>query len=280
MTTTLRPTGPIQSGADGAQRRAYDICDNGRPVGFLALAVEAGAGGSTGLITELRVDEAVRRRGRGTIAVLAAEEILRGWGCALVCAEVPADDTVGLRMATALGYTERSRNMLKTLPAEPPALPDGLVARPMTPAQFTVWSEKAIGMYAGSLVSRGIPREVAHDAARASHARHLPDGLATAGARFDLLFRAEGGESVGDIWESTFEMHPGLVIGYVFNVEVAPEHRGRGYGRALMLQAERMALAAGETRIGLHVITSNTPALRLYESLGYEPTQYNFSKEL
>lgn len=47
-----------------------------------------------------------------------------------------------------------------------------------------------------------------------------------------------------------------------------------------MLQAERLALSAGETRLGLHVVTANTPALRLYESLGYEPTRYNLAKPL
>ncbi|MCX4450192.1 GNAT family N-acetyltransferase [Streptomyces sp. NPDC087866] len=278
MTTTLRPSGPIQSGADGAQRRAYDVCDNGRPVGSVALAVEPGAGGATGLLTGLRIDEAVRRRGRGTIAALAAEEILRGWGCAQVCTEVAAGDSVGRRMGDALGYTERSRNMVKTLPAQPPALPDGLTARPMTPEEFAAWEDGAITGYAESLVGRGLPREAALGAARASHARHLPDGLATEGVRLDLLLHE--GERVGHVWEAPFEMHPGLLVGYVFDVEVAESRRGRGYGRALMLQAERIALAAGERRIGLHVVTANTPALRLYESLGYEPTQYNLAKPL
>ncbi|WP_330311291.1 GNAT family N-acetyltransferase [Streptomyces sp. NBC_00523] len=278
MTTTLRPAGPIQSGADGAQRRAYDVCDNGRPVGSVALAVEPGAGGATGLIRALRIDEAVRRRGRGTIAALASEEILRGWGCTQVCTEVAAGDAAGQRLAAALGYTERSRNMVKTLPEEPPVLPDGLTAHPMTPEEFAVWERDAVAAYTENLVSRGVPREAAPAAARASHARHLPDGLATEGVRLDYLRRE--GETVGHVWEAPFEMHPGMRIGYVFDVEVAEPYRGRGYGRALMLQAERIALAAGETRIGLHVVTANTPALRLYESLGYEPTQYNLAKPL
>ncbi|MGQ4486949.1 GNAT family N-acetyltransferase [Streptomyces sp. SAS_281] len=278
MTTTLRPAGPIQSGAGGAQRRAYDVCDNGRPIGSVALAVEPGTAGSTGLIRALRIDEAVRRRGRGTIAALASEEILRGWGCVQVCTEVAAGDTAGQRLAAALGYTERSRNMVKTLPEEPPALPDGLTASPMTPEEFAAWAHDAIAGYTESLVDRGVPREEAPAAARASHARHLPDGLATEGARLEYL-RHEG-ETVGHVWESPFEMHPGMRVGYVFDVEVAERYRGRGYGRALMLQAERIALAAGETWIGLHVVTANTPALRLYESLGYEPTRYNLVKAL
>ncbi|MCX5139049.1 MULTISPECIES: GNAT family N-acetyltransferase [unclassified Streptomyces] len=278
MTTTLRPSGPIQPGADGAQSRAYDVCDNGRPVGAVEIGTEAGSDGGTGVLRALRVDEPVRRRGRGTIAALAAEEVLRGWGCTQVRTEVAADNTAARRLTAALGYTERSRNMLKRLPSTPPALPDGLTARPMTPEEFAAWEDGAIAAYAESLVTRGASRETALRAARASHAGHLPDGLATEGARLHLLVHE--GERAGYVWVARFEMHPGLTVGYVFDVEVDERFRGRGFGRALMLQAERLALAAGDVRLGLHVVTANTPAVRLYESLGYEPTQYNLVKPL
>ncbi|MFF3175981.1 GNAT family N-acetyltransferase [Streptomyces sp. NPDC057900] len=278
MTTTLRPSGPIQQGADGAQDRAYDVCDNGRPVGAVEIAVEPGSAGGSGVLRSLRIDEPVRRRGRGTIAALAAEEVLRGWGCAQVRTEVGAADTAAQRLTAALGYTERSRNMIKSLPPVPPALPDGLTARPMTPGEFARWEDRAIAGYAESLITRGTPEEAALRAARASHAGHLPDGLATEGAHLHFLVH-EGG-TVGCVWVARFEMHPGMLVDYVFDVEVYEEFRGRGYGRALMLQAERIALAAGHQRLGLHVVTANIPALRLYESLGYEPTQYNLTKQL
>lgn len=80
MTTTLRPTGPIQQGADGARTRAYDVCDNGRPVGAVEIGTDPGFGATAGVLRSLRIDEPNRRRGRGTIAALAAEEVLRGWG--------------------------------------------------------------------------------------------------------------------------------------------------------------------------------------------------------
>lgn len=47
-----------------------------------------------------------------------------------------------------------------------------------------------------------------------------------------------------------------------------------------MLLAEGTALAAGHRTLALHVFTDNTPALRLYESLGYRPTQFNYAKDL
>lgn len=278
MTTTLRPSGPIQSGADGAQSRAYDVCDNGRPVGAVEIATEPGSEGGTGALRSLRIDEPVRRRGRGTIAALAAEEVLRGWGCTQVRTEVAPGNEAAQRLTAALGYTERSRNMIKQLPADPPPLSEGLTARPMTPEEFTAWQDGAIAGYAESLMTRGTPQESAMRAARASHTRHLPQGLATEGAQLSHLFHE--GEKAGFLWVARFEMHPGQVVGYVFDVEVETRFRGRGYGRALMLQAERLVRAAGDTRLGLHVVTANTPALRLYESLGYEPTRYNLAKPL
>lgn len=278
MTTTLRPSGPIQPGADGAQDRAYAVCDNGRPVGAVEIGTEPGSAGGTGLLRSLRIDEPVRRRGRGTIAALAAEEVLRGWGCTQVRAGVAPGDTAGQRLTAMLGYTERSRNMIKSLPSEPPALADGLSARPMTPGEYARWEDGAVAAYAESLVTRGTSEETALRMARTSHAQHLPDGLATEGAHLHLLLH--DGEAVGYVWVARFEMHPGLLVGYVFDVEVHEGFRGRGHGRALMLQAERIALAAGDERLGLHVVTANTPAVRLYESLGYEPTRYNLTKQL
>jgi len=58
-------------------------------------------------------------------------------------------------------------------------------------------------------------------------------------------------------------------IGWVNSVEVRPEHRGRGYGRAAMLVGEQKTLAGGNSLLGLNVIGHNTTAIGLYEKLGY-----------
>ncbi|MFF8916615.1 GNAT family N-acetyltransferase [Streptomyces sp. NPDC015032] len=278
MTTTLRPTGPIQQDADGVKNRAYDVCDNGQPVGAVEIGTDPGFGAQAGVLRSLRIDEPRRRRGRGTIAALAAEEVLRGWGCTRVSVSVRADETAGQGLAAALGYAERSRNMVKQLPQAPPGLPDGVMGRPMTEDEFAHWERDAVTAYAQTWIERGVPAEQALRKAERSHAQNLPDGLASEGAHLHVLVHE--GEVVGHVWVARFEMHPGMVVGYVFDVEVREEFRGRGYGRALMLQAERIALQAGDDRIGLHVLASNTPALRLYESLGYRTTLHNLAKPL
>ncbi|MEU9849891.1 GNAT family N-acetyltransferase [Streptomyces sp. NPDC047985] len=279
MTTTLRPTGPIQEGTDGAKSRAYDVCDNGRPVGTVEIGTDPAFGTTAGVLRSLSIAESAwRRRGRGTIAVLAAEEVLRAWGCARVSVEVPADNEPAARLAAALGYVERGRNMIKDLGPTAPPLPEGVAARPMTPEEFARWSEAAVDRYARSWSDRGVPPEQAMRKSRSDHTRDLPNGQSTAGAHFHVL--VHGGEVVGHVWVTVRETGRGEPAGYVFDVEVSEGSRGHGFGRALMLQAERIALGAGARSLGLHVFAENTPALRLYESLGYRTTRYHLAKPL
>jgi len=59
------------------------------------------------------------------------------------------------------------------------------------------------------------------------------------------------------------------VTAYIQTIEVAPEARGRGVGKALLGSLEGSALAAGSTLIWLHVEAANAAAIRLYEAQGY-----------
>src|SRR5438876_101155 len=57
--------------------------------------------------------------------------------------------------------------------------------------------------------------------------------------------------------------------GAVQNVGVAPEHRGRGLGRALVLKSLSGFRTAGVPRVYLEVTARNTAAVQLYRSLGF-----------
>ncbi|MFI8964377.1 GNAT family N-acetyltransferase [Streptomyces sp. NPDC053493] len=278
MTTTLRPSEPLQQSADGGRSRTYDICVNSRRVGSVHLATDPAFGAASGTVERLRVDEPDRRRGRGTVAALAAEEVLRGWGCVEVQVSVPADAEPALRMVRSLGYTERSRNMVKELPKTPPELPEGFAYRPATEAEFAAWSARSMAAFAQSWIDRGVPEDQALAKAEDGRRRFLPQGLATPGVRVLVAVRDE--QVVGHLWTGRLETEPGRWSAFVFEVEVAEGQRGNGYGRGLMLLAERVALAAGDRRLGLHVFSGNTPAVRLYESLGYRTTYVNSAKPL
>ncbi|MCM2577114.1 GNAT family N-acetyltransferase [Streptomyces meridianus] len=278
MTTTLRPTGPERSGPGGQRSRDFRVCVNSRPVGSVHIGTDRRWGPSVGRIHDLRVDEGDRRRGRGAVAVLTAEEVLRSWGCHRIEATLPADATAALRLAGSLGYAERSRNMTKRLGGPGPELPDGTASRPMEEAEYRVWEEKARQEYARSWLDRGLPADEARAKAEADHARLLPDGLRTPGAVLRVLLHR--GVAVGALWLAVGRELPDGAGTYTFGVDVAPEHRGRGHGRSLMLVGERESTEAGAQRTGLHVFADNAPALGLYRSLGYETSRINIVKTL
>jgi GNAT superfamily N-acetyltransferase len=64
---------------------------------------------------------------------------------------------------------------------------------------------------------------------------------------------------------STFLCRPGI---YLEDVFVHPEFRGRGIGKALLLELARIARQRGCGRFEWAVLNWNTPSIRFYESLG------------
>ena len=57
--------------------------------------------------------------------------------------------------------------------------------------------------------------------------------------------------------------------GWVNYLAVAPAHRGRSYGRALMREAERLLEKRGCPKLNLQVRASNTGVIEFYRRLGY-----------
>jgi GNAT superfamily N-acetyltransferase len=57
--------------------------------------------------------------------------------------------------------------------------------------------------------------------------------------------------------------------GAIQNVGVAPEHRGRGLGRALVLKSLAGFRSAGVPRVYLEVTACNLAAVQLYRSVGF-----------
>ncbi|MFH8367058.1 GNAT family N-acetyltransferase [Streptomyces sp. NPDC018031] len=277
MTTTLRPVEAERTSPDGSRSRWYDVCVNSRPVGRIELGTHPRFGPRAGRISGLGIDPGDRRRGRATVAALAAEEVLRGWGCERVEIAVPADAAAAWALAGTLGYRERSRNMIKDLGAAPD-LPEGARARPMSEGEYPAWFARERAQFIATVTRTGVPEDQVTARVDRDYRSLLPDGPGTPGVRLRIL--AHQGTDVGTVWISQRNVPSGGGDAYVFAVEVAEEHRGRGHGRSLMLVAERESLAAGARTLGLHVFADNTPAVRLYESLGYRITQRNLFKYL
>ncbi len=283
MTTTLRPLTAEQPTPEGGLGRLFAVCVNGRPVGRITATAHADTGGPRlGELTALAIDPPDRGRGRGTVAALAAEEVLRGWGCARARVEVQAgpDAPAGLRLAETLGYVLRARHMVKQLPDSLPELPPGTSGRPFTDEEFDDWCQAEARRFAEMEVSEGLTPEQARAKADEAMRRALPYGRRTPFTVVRQL-RASG-QGVGSIWLSTYTGTPPDAPRppWVYSVQVEPEHRGHGHGRSLMLLAERECLDVGVRRLGLNVYADNAPANALYRSLDYRTTRHILFKQL
>ena len=57
--------------------------------------------------------------------------------------------------------------------------------------------------------------------------------------------------------------------GWINYLAVDPEHRGKGYGRAIMAEAERRLREAGCPKINVQIRTSNASAAGFYRAIGF-----------
>jgi ribosomal protein S18 acetylase RimI-like enzyme len=150
--------------------------------------------------------------------------------------------------------------------------------RPMTAAEFKIYRARLIPAYAAENVQAGDwdPDQAETLAARETDDL-LPAGPQTPGM---LVLAAENGngEQVGQVWIALSRPGPGSA--WIYDIEISPGHRGRGYGRALLQAAEERARQHGASAIGLNVFGANTVARNLYESSGYQATSLVMRKPL
>jgi ribosomal protein S18 acetylase RimI-like enzyme len=57
--------------------------------------------------------------------------------------------------------------------------------------------------------------------------------------------------------------------GWVNYLAVVPEHRGKGFGRAIMAEAEKLLKEAGCPKVNIQVRETNTSAIEFYQRIGY-----------
>jgi RimJ/RimL family protein N-acetyltransferase len=149
---------------------------------------------------------------------------------------------------------------------------------PMTESELETYLEIAIPEYAADRVRAGHwSEEEALERSRQTYNESLPQGVQT---EHNYLFRIrleESGEGIGMIW---MKHESPRLHGFIFEIMLDEAQRGKGYGKLAMLALENFAKGMGLERIGLHVFTQNTAAVRLYEGLGYEVTNQNMVKRL
>ena len=155
---------------------------------------------------------------------------------------------------------------------------DQLQLRPITVAEFENYRARLVPGYAAEHVRAGDWTADEAEALAAGQVNDLlPEGPDSPGMLL-LVVSTSGGEPVGMVWVALDQPRPGEA--WIYDIEVNPEHQGKGYGGALLHAAEQQAAQHGSKAIGLNVFGTNTIARRLYDSSGYQITSMNMRKEL
>ncbi|MEP7059815.1 MAG: GNAT family N-acetyltransferase [Actinomycetota bacterium] len=156
----------------------------------------------------------------------------------------------------------------------------GLGMQRMTRKEFDAWRAPQIVEYAAEMARNA--RRATDDLmaqSRREFAELLPHGVDTPGHRLLIAFVPETGRRIGWLWIAEREADGGKVA-WIYDIVVEENLRGRGYGRALMAEAEVQAREMGLTRIALNVFGDNAIARSLYGSSGYHETARQMAKDL
>jgi ribosomal protein S18 acetylase RimI-like enzyme len=191
-------------------------------------------------------------------------ERARTQGATMIGIGVQPGDTAHAALAALPGFRVRATNMALTLSDEV-ADPSPLVLHPMTQEEFEVFLAGGVEEFAEELAASGMDRERALERSREQMAELLPSGLDSPGMEFHVA--RVGHQVVGDLWLAT-----GAGPAFVYNIEVRPDQRRRGYGAAIMNAAALHCRDLGHPVLGLNVFAHNPGARALYDRLGYRVT--------
>jgi ribosomal protein S18 acetylase RimI-like enzyme len=156
----------------------------------------------------------------------------------------------------------------------------GLKLDTMTSAEFAAWRDHSVGEYAKEHVTAGTyGADESLQRAAAEFDDLLPAGLDTPHM---LLFTArdDADEAVGVLWLSLVHPRGAPDTAFIYDIEVRPERRGQGYGRALLAAAEDEVRRRGLGALTLNVFGDNATAISLYASSGYRVTTQQMRKAL
>ncbi len=149
---------------------------------------------------------------------------------------------------------------------------------PMTQAEYDRFFERLIPEYAAENVRAGYWDESeALEKSLKETERLLPEGLQSKDHYLFTLY--DGDQAVGRIWLKANMDRP-VRSGFIFDVYIDEQQRGKGYGKQIMLLIEEKARELGLKSIGLHVFASNDVARKLYENVGYTVSSLNMIKQL
>jgi ribosomal protein S18 acetylase RimI-like enzyme len=211
---------------------------------------------------EVAVHPTARGRGIGTALLGWTERRSRATGGSLVGQTVPDADTGAVELFRANGYEPMWRSWVLSYaidgPPQPPELPEGYSFRP-----FELGRDDR-DVY--EVVERAFSEWPDRDPYTYEDWRAGTVDMESFDPALQIVIDREG-EVVG----AANLIDPGAE-GWVHQLAVGREHRGRGLGRALLQQAFVRFHARGRASVGLST-DSRTGALGLYEHVGMRVTR-------
>lgn len=234
---------------------------DGDPVGYLQLVEDAEATAG-----ELIVSPTHRRRGVG--AALAAWALARAARGQTLRAWAHGDGEAAAALAKAFGFHADRVLLQMRRPANAPLpaarTPAGVRIRSFRPGDDDeAWVEVNARAFADHPEQGRLRVEDLR--ARMAELWFDPAGFFVAD-RTDSA-RPDSDRLVGFHWTKVHERPEPL--GEVYVVGVDPDERGTGLGRALTVAGLEHLVAAGVPTLMLYADESNTPAVRMYERLGF-----------
>lgn len=105
----------------------------------------------------------------------------------------------------------------------------------------------------------------------------LPQGRISPGNALLMIVDQRREQKVGILWYSIRGRAEKKEL-YILDIEIFEQFRRSGYATQTLQHLEGLACSLEVASIGLHVFGSNIPARRLYEQLGYAPTNIRMVK--
>ena len=274
----LRPGADADEHADAIITQMHQAGAESRASAVLGILIDEVEVGTTWLslpgerayLIDVHAERELEPHERDDVVTLI-ERLARETGAVTLSADVFLGDEETRSLLDGRGFEASSIQMLlEPLPDRTDA-DERVDVAPMSRERFERFAADAERGFAEELAATGrISFEDAAAEARRQFGVELPDGVDTDGQQ--LFTAAVDSEEVGVLWLSR-RVREGVPHGFILDIAVDAAHQRRGYGRALMLAAERETRRMGAASLGLHVFGGNTAAVALYEQLGYRRVQ-------
>ena len=151
---------------------------------------------------------------------------------------------------------------------------------PLTEQQFQAYLQRTTLEYANDLErSTGMDAQAALVKSTVTLGAMLTNGLQTKNQFLHAIVVSNTADPIGTLWYSR-RNNDGQEFAFIGDIHIEPDHRGLGYGTAVMNWLEDRVRAQGLSSIRLHVFGHNQGARNLYTRIGFEETNVMMEKTL